>query len=101
MLPLPGVTAAWVPPPGWDSAWERRRFALLQHGKKKIILLFPETRSFPNNMYFLQLQILAVEKPPLMAPAPAPNLTDPLPSSRLSSPVPVSPPKSTAVTFPL
>lgn len=42
---------------------------------KKQILLFLETQSFPNNMYFLQLQILAVERPPPTASAPAPSLT--------------------------
>lgn len=53
--------------------------------EKKIILLFLETQSFPNNRYFLQLQILPVERPPLTASALAPDsaLADPTPKRRL------------------
>lgn len=70
--------------------------------KKKKILLFLETQSFPNNRHFLQLQILAVERPPLTASALAPDLAlaDPTPKQRLLLSCPHVPSKQPCYRLP-
>lgn len=74
-------------------AWEK---------KKKKILLFLETQSFPNNRHFLQLQILAVERPPLTASALAPDLAlaDPTPKQQLLLSCPHVPSKQPCYRLP-
>lgn len=83
------VLSAWAAIPGTTAGlgkWlEAGQIFTPIAWKKKKILLFLETQSFPNNRYFLQLQILAVERPPLTASALAPDLAlaDPTPKQRL------------------
>lgn len=103
------VLSAWAAIPGttaglgkWLEARQIFTSIAWEKKKNKKILLFLETQSFPNNRHFLQLQILAVERPPLTASALAPDLAlaDPTPKQRLLLSCPHVPSKQPCYRLP-